>query len=102
MGLRATGSISFGCDLVAGSRRVPIPATGTMALFITPLTIASNSLYSGEEEANNCAFGTWAVMDISGQLEELRRTIAKIDRKYAEPTPRPAPAARVEEVLTGT
>src|SRR5437867_8336316 len=31
-GLRPTGSISFGCDLVAGSRRVPRPATGTTAM----------------------------------------------------------------------
>ena len=35
IGLRATGSISFGCDLVAGSSRVPCPATGMTALFIT-------------------------------------------------------------------
>jgi uncharacterized protein len=42
-------------------------------------------------------------MDISGQLEELRRTVAKINRKYAEPAaPRPAPAARVEDVLSGS
>ena len=31
-GLRPTGSISFGCDLVAGSSRVPSPATGTTAM----------------------------------------------------------------------
>src|SRR2546425_2721762 len=31
-GLRPTGSISFGCDLVAGRSRVPRPATGTMAI----------------------------------------------------------------------
>ena len=31
-GLRPTGSISFGCDFVAGSRRVPSPATGTTAM----------------------------------------------------------------------
>jgi hypothetical protein len=35
MGLRPTGSISLGWDLVAGSRRVPSPATGMMALLIT-------------------------------------------------------------------
>jgi 23S rRNA pseudouridine1911/1915/1917 synthase len=35
MGFLATGSISFGCDLVAGNRRVPCPATGTIALRIT-------------------------------------------------------------------
>ena len=35
IGLRATGSISFGCDLVAGRSRVPCPATGTTALLIT-------------------------------------------------------------------
>src|SRR5713226_4323290 len=33
-GLRPTGSISFGCDLVAGSKRVPRPATGTTAVMI--------------------------------------------------------------------
>src|SRR5436189_6027695 len=53
IGLRATGSISLGCDLVAGSSRVPIPATGTMALLITPLTIPSLCLYIGEEEAKS-------------------------------------------------
>src|SRR5436309_10243932 len=31
-GLRPTGSISFGCDFVAGSSRVPSPATGTTAI----------------------------------------------------------------------
>src|SRR5579862_8976704 len=48
MGLRATGSISLGCDLVAGSRRVPTPATGTIALLIT------SRLYwmIGKEKAN--------------------------------------------------
>src|SRR5512138_1603697 len=30
-GLRPTGSISLGCDLVAGRSRVPSPATGTTA-----------------------------------------------------------------------
>jgi hypothetical protein len=35
IGLRATVSISFGWDFVAGSRRVPKPATGTIALRIT-------------------------------------------------------------------
>src|SRR5205085_3365078 len=35
IGLRATVSISLGCDFVAGSRRVPNPATGTTALRIT-------------------------------------------------------------------
>ena len=35
IGLRATGSISLGWDLVAGSSRVPYPATGTMAHLIT-------------------------------------------------------------------
>src|SRR5581483_6741852 len=32
VGLRPTGSISLGWDLVAGSRRVPGPATGITAL----------------------------------------------------------------------
>ena len=32
IGLRPTGSISLGSALVAGSKRVPNPATGTMAL----------------------------------------------------------------------
>jgi uncharacterized protein len=42
-------------------------------------------------------------MDIREQLENLRRTVARIDRKYAgeKPAPRP-PAARVEEVLSGS
>src|SRR5512141_1883445 len=34
-GLRATGSISLGWLFVAGSRRVPKPAVGTMAQLIT-------------------------------------------------------------------
>src|SRR6476661_3293039 len=75
IGLRATGNISFGCDLVAGSSRVPIPATGTIALLITPLTIASHCLYIGEEEAKNNKHS----MNIPEQLEMLRRTVAKID-----------------------
>src|SRR6266436_8482030 len=48
IGLRATGSISFGCDLVAGRRRVPTPATGTIALLITSRLY----LMEGKEKAN--------------------------------------------------
>src|SRR5881397_235045 len=47
-GFRATGSISFGCDLVAGSSRVPAPATGTIALLITTRLY----LMEGKEKAN--------------------------------------------------
>src|SRR5215510_2269137 len=48
IGLRATGSISLGCDLVAGSSRVPTPATGTIALLITSRLY----LIEGKEKAN--------------------------------------------------
>jgi hypothetical protein len=33
-GTPPSGSISFGCDLAAGSNRVPSPATGTTARVI--------------------------------------------------------------------
>src|SRR6266404_7283745 len=48
IGLRAIGSISLGCDLVAGSSRVPTPATGTIALLITSRLY----LMEGKEKAN--------------------------------------------------
>src|SRR6185436_11611292 len=48
IGFRATGSISLGCDLVAGSSRVPTPATGTIALLITSRLY----LIKGKEKAN--------------------------------------------------
>src|SRR5882672_232890 len=48
IGFRATGSISLGCDLVAGSSRVPTPATGTIALLITSRLY----LMEGKEKAN--------------------------------------------------
>src|SRR5439155_3132753 len=48
IGFLATGSISFGCDLVAGSSRVPTPATGTIALLITSRLY----LMEGKEKAN--------------------------------------------------
>src|SRR5882672_5474734 len=48
IGLRATGSISLGCDFVAGSSRVPTPATGTIALLITSRLY----LIEGKEKAN--------------------------------------------------
>src|SRR5256885_3122365 len=48
IGFRATGSISFGCDLVAGSSRVPTPATGTIALLITSRLY----LIEGKQKAN--------------------------------------------------
>jgi uncharacterized protein len=41
-------------------------------------------------------------MDIREQLEQLRRTVAKIDRKYAALPVRRAAAWRVEEVLSGS
>src|SRR6266478_3312839 len=48
IGFRATGSISLGWDLVAGSSRVPTPATGTIALLITTRLY----LMEGKEKAN--------------------------------------------------
>src|SRR5712691_11558312 len=48
IGFRATGSISLGCDFVAGSSRVPTPATGTIALLITSRLY----LIKGKEKAN--------------------------------------------------
>ena len=36
------------------------------------------------------------------QLDSLRRTVARIDRKYASPRPAPTPALGVEAVLPGT
>src|SRR3954465_11401141 len=48
IGLRATGSISFGCDLVAGRSLVPTPATGTIALLITSRLY----LMEGKQKAN--------------------------------------------------
>src|SRR6266849_8701968 len=48
IGFRATGSISLGCDFVAGSSRVPTPATGTIALLITSRLY----LMKGKEKAN--------------------------------------------------
>src|SRR5260370_24156437 len=59
IGLRATGSISLGCDLVAGSSRVPTPATGTIALLITSRLY----LMEGKQKANGypgTAFGAAA------------------------------------------
>src|SRR2546429_563248 len=48
IGFRATGSISLGCDFVAGNSRVPTPATGTIALLITSRLY----LMKGKEKAN--------------------------------------------------
>src|SRR6266480_2732953 len=98
IGFRATGSISLGWDLVAGSSRVPTPATGTIALLITSRLY----LMEGKEKAKRR-------MDIHEQLLELRRKIASIDRKYASPAPVPAtphPPLRphryfVEELISG-
>src|SRR5215813_10318488 len=38
IGFLPTGSISFGCDFVAGSKRVPKPATGMTAFRIGTIT----------------------------------------------------------------
>src|ERR1017187_4984483 len=53
MGFRATGSISLGCDLVAGRSRVPNPATGITALSIIPLNIAIRNAIVGKEKAKH-------------------------------------------------
>src|SRR6266849_1203293 len=71
IGFRATGSISFGCDLVAGSSRVPTPATGTIALLITTRLY----LMEGKEKANGrsgTARGT-AAQDCAHRLQVRRR-----------------------------
>src|SRR3954462_13878364 len=38
-GLSTIGSISFGCALVAGRKRLPSPATGDTAFFITFIVV---------------------------------------------------------------
>src|SRR6266853_5289872 len=71
IGFRATGSISFGCDLVAGSSRVPTPATGTIALLITSRLY----LMEGKQKANGypgTAFGA-AAEDCAHRLQVRRR-----------------------------
>ena len=35
------------------------------------------------------------------QLALLRRKVARIDRKYAEPVARPAPGGAIEEIVSG-
>src|SRR5947208_14813006 len=73
IGFRATGSISLGCDLVAGSRRVPTPATGTIALLIT------SRLYwmEGKEKANGRSgtVGAAAAADRADRLQVYGRQV---------------------------
>src|SRR6185503_5703713 len=99
IGLRATGNISFGWDLVAGNSRVPSPATGISALLITsidyrPNLKASRSRYIvGEDKAK--------MANIREQLAFLREKVAHIDRKYAAmEKPRVAPCL-IEEIVSG-
>ena len=49
VGLSTTGSISFGCALVAGRNRVPSPAAGITAL----VTIMGAAVYGEPQRAGN-------------------------------------------------
>ncbi|CFW49931.1 Uncharacterised protein [Bordetella pertussis] len=51
-GLSTTGSISFGMALVAGRKRVPIPATGKTALRTTCMKTPGGSAGKFVEAAN--------------------------------------------------
>ena len=44
-GLSTTGSISFGCALVAGRNRVPRPAAG-MTAFVTAWVVTTGRFYA--------------------------------------------------------
>src|SRR5437867_4180881 len=85
IGFRATGSISFGCDLVAGSSRVPTPATGTIALLIT------SRLYwiEGKEKANgrSGATGATAEEDRPHRSQVCRRSTGHVRRPTQRATP---------------
>src|SRR6266542_7159427 len=61
MGLSTSGSISFGCALVAGRKRVPSPAAGNTALRITLFTRFTPSGIVSDHRA--------------GEIEPLRYTI---------------------------
>ena len=55
-GLRPTGSISLGCDLVAGSRRVPSPAAGRWPwLSVESSVIPSLTRRKAKGDASKCA-----------------------------------------------
>src|SRR5260370_956902 len=88
IGFRATGSISLGCDLVAGNSRVPTPATGTIALLIT------SRLYwmEGKEKANGCSrtASTTAAQDRHHRSQIRRRaTVALAGRSDSPPASGP-------------
>src|SRR5712692_5902122 len=57
-GLRPTGRISFGCDFVAGTRRVPRPATGTMAM----------SMFIMDDHIRELAEGIWRYHQLNHEL----------------------------------
>src|SRR5436190_1594736 len=83
IGFRATGSISLGCDLVAGSMRVPTPATGTIALLITSRLY----LMEGKEKANGHPGTARRIAAEDRQhRSQVRRRQASRARGIPEPT----------------
>src|SRR5216684_1895634 len=85
IGFRATGSISLGCDLVAGNSRVPTPATGTIALLIT------SRLYwmEGKEKANGRS-GTARATAAADRPDRLQVYRPQVYDRYAGAARRPA------------
>src|SRR5438876_11513136 len=53
IGLSTSGSISFGCALVAGRNRVPRPAAGTTALRIVPAMAPSYRIVASLRDATS-------------------------------------------------
>src|SRR5215213_1310900 len=93
-GLSTRTSISFGCALVAGRKRVPRPAAGKTAFLIEPLMASSYTMNDAPDmidpaclrdnlDAVRSALGNRG-MDFTRELEELAALEARRRRLLPE------------------
>src|SRR5262245_48810287 len=81
MGLSTSGSISFGCALVAGRKRVPSPAAGKTALRILPIVSACYHGVFGRHSARvlSCsAHGGGSLLDLRFVVENRERVLERL------------------------
>src|SRR5258706_14303801 len=82
MGLRPTGSISLGCDLVAGKSRVPSPATGTTAISISLMSLFSTLSFFRRLDRAELTEQQQVVHDFQPAGQEERRAEQRRDAQH--------------------
>src|SRR5262245_13652496 len=80
IGLSTSGSISFGCALVAGRKRVPSPAAGKTALRILAIRIDASTAFRACYPARSHR-GESFVLDLKRVVDDKEQVLERLRRR---------------------